>query len=428
MERSLPERIASRIDGSPTAFQCVERIAQILSNHGSKEVSEQNLWDLKPGLYHVKRNDSSLIAFSLSEKKPESIRIVAAHCDSPCFKLKEAPEIEKEGYYISLNTEKYGGINIHTWLDRPLSIAGRVIAADSKGKLRSVTVDLKDDTLIIPSLAIHYAPELNDGARFDLQKDMLPLFACKAEDGSKDSVNDRIRKDYLSDDEEIVGSDLYLYNKEKAILWGTDRELISAPRIDDLACVYTSLEGFLDAEKDENKLRILAVFDNEEIGSRTKQGAGSAFLPDVLRRIKGYYGFSEEELQVVLSKSLLVSADNAQAVHPNHGELSDPVNRPLLNHGIVLKLQAEQKYATDGYSAAVARIIARKKEIPVQVLTNRSDLKGGSTLGCIVDLTTSIPTIDLGMPQLAMHSAYETSGTGDLESMVRFISAFYEYS
>ena len=423
----LINKIASLINQSVTPFHAVATIANELRTAGSREVGEKEFWNLRVGSYHVKRNDSSIIAFHLPVKTPEKINIITAHSDSPVFKLKENPEIKKADYYISLNTEKYGGMIVSTWLDRPLGVAGRIFLMDQDGNVRSELIDMKDVSVVIPSLAIHFNPQANKGQELNLQKDMEPLGGIDA------SVVEEGLKAYVKEGEEIISSDLFLYNKDQANVWGVNGELFSAPRIDDLGSVYPALIGYIESVKADaevinpegHDINILAVFDNEEVDSMTKQGADSTFLRDVLLRIKEHYDLSEEAFQVLLSKSLIVSADNAQALHPNHMEKSDPVNRPLLNKGIVLKFNAEQKYASDGYSAAIFRSICKKYEIPVQNYTNRSDIRGGSTLGSILNSQISIPTVDIGLPQLAMHSAYETAGSKDFEFMKEFATAFY---
>ena len=362
------------------------------------------------------RNDSSLIAFTIPAAEMKGMRIMASHSDSPCFKVKENPEIETEGHYVKLNVEKYGGMLCAPWFDRPLSIAGRVIVREPEtGKFRSVLVNIDRDLLMIPSLAIHMNREVNDGYQYNVQKDMLPLYGDAA---SKDSFMKLIAGTAGVPEENIMGHDIFLYNRQKGCTWGASEEFLSCSRLDDLQCAFASLEGFLAGEK-KYYMAVHCVLDNEEVGSGTKQGAASTFLYDTVTRAHEAMGYSREDYLIHLADSFMVSADNGHAVHPNYTDKADPVNRPYLNEGIVIKFNANQKYCTDGVSAAIFREICRKAGVPFQTFVNRSDMAGGSTLGNISNTQVALNTVDIGLPQLAMHSPYETAGVRDTEYLIK---------
>ena len=444
------ESVLALIRKSPTAFHVVSNICNELRSAGFIRLYEENSWDLTPGEgYYVTRNDSSVISFMMPKEKPSCFRMSASHSDSPCFKVKENPELEGAGACVRLNTEQYGGGILYSFLDRPLKIAGRVLVKEEeKGQLHSVLVDLKDQNVVIPSLAIHFNRDVNGGYAFNLQKDMLPLYACSSGVG-KPAHAEKSRKADKADaqtsgtrlldmiaerigitGEKILGSDLYVCSADPGCIWGPENEFLSSPRLDDQECVFATFQGFLNAMQGKKRIPqqavlLHAVFDNEEVGSTTRQGAASTFLRDVLKRIVQKTGMDEEEYQIAIAKSFLISADNAHALHPSHTEKSDPVNAPVLNGGIVLKFNAGQKYTTDGVAAAIVRDLAASAGIPSQDFTNRSDIRGGSTLGSISDTVVPVRTADIGLAQLAMHSAYETAGTKDVEYLVRFMEAYY---
>lgn len=414
---SIAQQLIEFIDKSPTCFHAVENMKRELKENGFTELKENSRWKIvKGGRYFVDRNGSSLIAFAVPEAGMKGFRIMASHSDSPCLKIKENPEIETEGHYIKLNVEKYGGMLCAPWFDRPLSAAGRVIVRNpDTGYLHSVLVNIDRDCLLIPSLAIHMNREINEGYKYNVQKDMLPLYGdIKAKNRFMKQVADAAGVK----EEDVLGHDLFVYNRQKGCIWGSSEEYISSGRLDDLQCAFSSLKGFLAGAKKEY-LAVHCVLDNEEVGSGTKQGAASTFLYDVLTRLHECMGFSREEYLMHLAESFMVSADNAHAVHPNYTEKADPVNRPYLNGGIVLKFHAGQKYCTDGISAAIFRDICRKANVPVQTFVNRSDMAGGSTLGNISNTKVALNTADVGLPQLAMHSPYETAGARDTEYLVR---------
>ena len=376
------------------------------------------------------RNASSLIAFRIPKRELESFRIAAAHSDSPAFKIKETPEMDVEGHYVKLNTEGYGGMIQSTWLDRPLSVAGRVIVETENGP-ETMLVNLDRDLCVIPNVAIHFNREVNKGYAYNPQVDLLPLFAGavgeEQEDGAEKAVTlaGLCAQELGIEEEKILASDLFLYNREKGRRMGAKGEFIGSPRLDDLQCAFASLKGFLAGAK-EKYGAVHCVMDNEEVGSETKQGAASTFLFDVLFRIHKALGGDYEDYLRCVADSFMISADNAHAVHPNYEDKADPVNRPYLNKGIVIKYSANQKYCTDGFSAAVFKEICRRAEVPYQTFTNRSDMPGGSTLGNISMAQVSVNAVDIGLPQLAMHSPYETAGVEDTDYFIKAARVFFE--
>lgn len=407
---------------SPTCFHAVETIEGYLQKNGYKPLQESQPWDLEAGgKYYVTRNRSSILSFRIPSKNFMGFQIVASHCDSPTFKIKENPEKDVKKAYIQLNTEKYGGMIFTSWMDRPLSVAGRVMIRGAEGKITSRLIQISRDMVLIPNVAIHMNRQVNDGYRFDAQIDMLPLYG----DGdAAGKFQEEIAKAADTEPENILGSDLFLYNRAKGTVWGAQGEYLSGPRLDDLECAYTSLMAYLQSDKSDS-VPVYAVFDNEEVGSGTKQGADSTFLFDVLRRICLAVGKGEEDYYTALASSFMVSADNAHAVHPNHPEYSDPTNLVFMNKGIVVKFNANQKYTTDAVSAAVFKEICRKAGIPYQTFANRSNMAGGSTLGNISNSHVSLNTVDIGLAQLSMHSCYETAGTLDIDYMIQALTAFY---
>lgn len=413
------KKLLAFIQNSPTCYHAVENAGQELETAGYGQLQENERWELAMGgKYYVTRNGSSLIAFQLPAGKTKGFHMVASHSDSPCFKLKESPEITVEDAYIKLNVERYGGMILSTWLDRPLSVAGRVVLAGGAG-VSNVAVDR--DLLVIPNLAIHMNPDVNKGMEYNVQNDMLPLYA---EGGSGKSFMELIAEEVGVLPEDILGSDLFLYNREEGRRFGAREEFICAPRLDDLACVYASLQAMLHG-KPESYANLLVLFDNEEVGSATKQGAASTFLQDTLMRIAESLKMTREDYSRLLADSFMISADNAHAVHPNHPEKADPTNRPYLNRGIVIKHHGSQKYTTDAVSAAVIKNLCRQAGVPWQNYANRSDIAGGSTLGNISAVQVPVSSADVGLAQLAMHSAYETAGAEDIGYMIRMMECFY---
>ena len=427
MYREISEQLIEFIDKSPTCFHAVQTMSDMLRGEGFTELREDQKWHIeKGGRYFVARNGSSLIAFTIPEQDMKGMRIMASHSDSPTFKIKEDPEMEADGHYIKLNVERYGGMICAPWFDRPLSVAGRVIVRNTSGNsasgaLRTILVNVDRDLLMIPNLAIHMNREVNDGYKYNAQKDMLPLYGDIT---AKDTFMKVIADAAGTAPEDILGHDLFLYNRQSASIWGASGEFLSSGRLDDLQCAFSSLKGFLAGEKKEY-MAVHCVLDNEEVGSGTKQGAASTFLYDTLTRAHESLGLTREDYLIHLADSFMVSADNAHAVHPNHTDKADPVNRPYLNGGIVIKFNASQKYCTDGVSAAMFREICQQADVPVQTFVNRSDMAGGSTLGNISNTQVALNTVDIGLPQLAMHSPYETAGIKDTEYLVRAASVLF---
>ena len=416
------------IDNSLTSYHAVCEVEKELKSHGFVKLNEKKLWKLEAGKsYYLTRNDSSLMAFCVPKceiSKIKGFHIFAAHTDSPAFKVKEYPEMEREGNYVVWNTEKYGGMILSTWMDRPLTIAGRVCLA-KENEIVSYPIKLADNICMIPNLAIHMNRDMNNGVALNPQIDMLPLYTMKQEEGYKTlngMIADALSKELGEQIEEkdILGSDLFVENCEKTILAGVNQEFIMAPRYDDLGCVYGGLKAILKATS-ENYINVYAIFDNEEVGSLTRQGADSTLLRDTLDNVAAGLDVSSAVLRTWIADSFLLSADNAHACHPNQSGKADP----FLNKGIVLKYHGSQKYATDAYSAAYVKLLCEKCEVPVQTYANRSDIAGGSTLGNLVMAQVSMPAADIGLPQLAMHSAYETAGVKDMEYLIRLVEEFF---
>lgn len=420
--KQTAEELLKFLDKSVSVFHAIDTVKSNLLDAGFEELKEENKWSIqKDGKYFVVRNDSSIIAMHIPTRNPKGFHIVATHGDSPCFKLKEKPEMGVDEKYIKLNTEPYGGMIMSTWMDRPLSIAGR-IAVEVDGKIQTRLVQIEEDLLVIPSMAIHMNREANKGMEYNAQVDMLPLFACKSEDQEK--VLDKIAAAANVEIEDILGHDLFLYTRDKGRMLGANGEFILAPRLDDLMCVHSSIQAFVETIPNEY-ITVCAVFDNEEVGSGTMQGADSTFLEDTLSRIvESTYG-RELEYKRLLADSFLISADNAHALHPNHPEKADPTNKPYINGGVVIKFHGSQKYTTDAVSAATIKLLCKKADVPYQTYNNRSDMAGGSTLGNISTSHVSIPSADIGLPQLAMHSAMETAGVKDLQYAVDMFKVFY---
>lgn len=422
------QNLMTYLDKSVTCYQAVEEVCKRLDANGFIALSEKQLWTLEKGkAYYVTRNDSSVIAFRVPKGEIKGFHIYAAHSDSPAFKIKENPEMPNEKQYVCLNTEKYGGMIMSTWMDRPLTIAGRV-CIEEDGKIVSYPVKLKDNICMIPNLAIHMNRNINEGVALNPQVDMLPLISMA---GEKETLAKYIAEELEAksgkkiEEADILASDLFVVNSEKATLAGLHDEFLMSSRFDDLGCVYAGLEALLAAEPTAY-IDILAVFDNEEVGSLTRQGADSTFLPDTLYNIADGLHVEQRVMRTWLADSFLLSADNAHACHPNQGGKADPVNKPYLNKGIVLKYHGSQKYATDAYSAAYVKKLCKQCEVPLQTYHNRSDIAGGSTLGNLVMAQVSMPAADIGLPQLAMHSAYETAGVEDVKYLIRISRAFFE--
>lgn len=415
------------IEKSPTSFHAVANSVEQLRKAGFKELQETSEWKITwGGAYFVTRNDSSLIAFRLPQKKAEGFHLVASHSDSPTFKVKEKPELLVEERYVKLNTEGYGGMILSTWLDRALSVAGRLaVRCEESGKtvVKQHLVMIDKDLLVIPNVAIHMNRDSNKGMEYNLQVDMLPLFADSDSQG-KGALLKKAASTAGVKQDDILGHDLFLYVRDKGKIIGENGEFVLSPRLDDLQCVFASLQAFLESTP-ENYINLCAVFDNEEVGSGSRQGANSTFLEDTLLRICETLSLTRGQYQQLVAGSFFISADNAHAVHPNHPEKADPTNRPYLNGGIVIKYHGSQKYTTDGITAAYMKQICEEAGVPCQTYANRSDIGGGSTLGNILSAHVSVSSVDIGLPQLAMHSAVETAGTHDTEFAVKALKKFY---
>lgn len=406
---------------SPSTFHAVRGIKAALLYAGFTEIREEDTWQIeKGGKYVVTRNGSALMAFTVPQEGAEAFHITASHCDSPTFKIKEDPEIA-DGPYVKLNVEGYGGMIMSTWLDRPLSVAGRLLVTEN-GHLAEKLVAIDGTMLVIPSVAIHMDRSVNQHKEWKVQKDMLPLYGMT---GAKTPFMDVIAAAAKVKAEDILAHDLILYSRVLGTIWGEEREFISSPKLDDLQCAFACFRGFTQGEK-EKYISVYALLDNEEVGSATSQGAGSTFLANTLERLARSLGYSYDETMAMIARSFMISADNAHSVHPNHPEYADPVNRPVINGGIVIKYSAAQKYATNAFSAAYFKKLCKDHDIPTQTFTNHSDNPGGSTLGNISNTVIAMPTVDIGLPQLAMHSSYETAGVKDTAYLVDAVTKFYE--
>ncbi len=410
------EKLFRFIQKSPTAFHAVEAASELLEANGFMRLEESQPWALACGKkYYLTRNQSSIVAFCIPEAEPVNFLISASHTDSPMFKLKPGG-LSPSGTYARLATEVYGGTILSSWFDRPLSLAGRVIL-NRDGAFTSHPVNIDRDLLIIPNLAIHFNRTINTGYSYNPAVDTLPMLSL---DRDAD-VNSLLCRELECKEDEIVGSELYVYNRMAPTVLGANEELFASPRIDNLMCMWGTLEGFLHATP-TSSVNVFFAADNEETGSSTKQGAGSVLLSDVINRICESIG---KDRRMMLAASMMVSADNAHAKHPNHPEVSDPLNAPVMGGGVVIKSNAAQRYTTDALSASLFGEICRSAGVGVQAFANRADLPGGSTLGSISNTLVPLLTVDIGMAQLAMHSAYETAAVSDAEALERAMQCFY---
>ena len=422
MYQEQTKELLEFIKQCPSSYHTISAAGKQLSDAGYIHLSEGEEWNIeKGGRYFVTRNLSSIIAFRIPENDFSGFMLTASHSESPAFKIKPEPEMNAENTYIKLNTEKYGGMILSSWLDRPLSIAGRVIINTGKG-VATKLVHIDRDLLLIPSLAIHMNRSINENGALNPQKDMLPLFGDQT---AEKQFWPMIAKAAGTQPENILGSDLFVYCRNEGTLWGHQNEFVSAPRLDDLQCVFGTLKGFLAGENSRS-LPVFCVFDNEEVGSGTKQGAASTFLQDILQRICAALSLGHTEYLRRLSSSFMLSADNGHAVHPNQPDKADPGHRPRLNGGVVIKYNAAQKYTTDGVSEAIFQKICKTANVPVQKYVNRSDIPGGSTLGNLSAGKVSVNSADIGLAQLAMHSSFETAGAMDTLYLIEAVTAFYK--
>ena len=407
------ERLLQFLDASPSVYHAAANIENELKNAGYARLDEAEKWELTPGgKYYLTRGGSAVLAFRVPQGTPKGFMMSASHSDRPTFKVKENGELG--GAYTRLATEKYGGMIISTWLDRPLSIAGRVLVETENG-VESKLVNIDRDLLLIPNVAIHMNRQINDGYKWNPAVDTNCLLGGKAAAGK---LNELLEKEAGG---KILGHDLYLYVRQKATVWGIEEEYLCAPALDDLECAWSCTQGFLNASE-STAIPVLCVFDSEEVGSNSVQGAASMLLQSTLERICAALGLETAQM---LASSFMISADNAHAIHPNHPELADAANAPVLGGGVVLKFNASQRYTTDGISAAVLRSVCKKAEIPVQTFYNRADMPGGSTLGHISLTHVSVPTADIGLAQLAMHSAYESAAVSDAIALEKAMAVFY---
>ena len=409
------------LDESPTCYHAAANAKAALTAAGAVELRESEQWKLEKGtLYVVERGDSALVAFRVPEGPFHGFLMAAAHSDSPTFKVRETAEAASAGNTLRLSVEPYGGGVWRGWLDRPLSVAGRVVIRQGD-RLVSRLVNIDRDLLVIPGVAIHMDRSVNKGAELNPAVDLLPLLGCGKEPGAFRKL---IAEAAGVREEHLLSTELFLYPRTKAVQTGLNGEFIVSPRLDDLQCVFGCLEGFL-AAKPGGSLPVLAVFNNEEVGSNTRQGADSTFLTDVLERIAHGCGLDSEGWKAAVANSFMVSADNAHAIHPAHPEYADKGECPVLGGGIVIKYNANQRYTTDAVSGAVFQAICQEAGVPVQRYSNRADLPGGSTLGNISTAHLSVPTVDIGLPQLAMHSICETAGAADTDYLVKAMTAYF---
>ena len=415
------DALLSFIRKSPSCFHVVENVRETLSDAGFEELDETERFAVKPGhSYYVVRGGSAIIAFRIPSSCTPSFSLVAAHTDSPTFKVKENPEIT--GQYTTLNVEGYGGMLMAPWFDRPLSIAGRAFVREEDGSLTTHLVDLDRDLVSIVDLCIHMNRKANDGIAYKIQKDLFPIIAV----GSKPALLKRLVAEKLGVQEgQVIDSDLFLYNRMSGSIWGYDDAFFSSPKIDDLQCAFSAVQALVHA-KEGRTIQVVSLFDNEEVGSGSRVGALGDFLSVTLDRIGTSLGWDGEEKHCAQARSYLLSADNGHAAHPNYPEVCDATNKPVVNGGVLIKYAANQKYTTNGASGAFLKNLLGKNGIPCQDFQNNSNIPGGSTLGNLANQHYSIPSIDIGAAQLAMHSPYETGGTKDTSYLKECMSVFLE--
>ena len=411
------------IESCPSPFHTAATLRARLDAAGFMYLPESEPWNIEcGGRYYTVRNNSSVIAFKVGAALDNyHFQLTASHSDSPTYKVKARPEISGPAGYLRLNVEAYGGVMDHTWFDKPLSVAGRVMVR-ANGRIESRLFAPDADLLIIPRVPIHLDREANSGFTPNRAIDLCPLFS--AGELAAGAFDEMVAAGVDVAPKDVLARDLFLVNRERPRVWGLRDEFVSAPRLDDLACAYISLEAFLATENDHD-VSVLCCFDNEEVGSNTKQGAMSTFLRDSLERINACLGLTPDDLRCALAKSMLVSCDNAHAVHPNRPERYDGENQVRLNAGLVVKEAANQKYCTDAFSRAVFRAVCEDAGVPLQAYANRSDMPGGSTLGNLSNIQVSMHGVDVGLPQLAMHSSYETAGARDVDLGIAALAAFY---
>ena len=411
---SRTKALCDFLNAAHSVYHAQAYLAETLKNAGYTRLYEQDEWALAPGgKYFLTRGGSALVAFRVPQGSPKGFLMSASHSDRPTFKVKE--NFELAAAYTRMAVERYGGMLISPWLDRPLSIAGRVTVETEAG-VETKLLDIDRDLLLIPNVAIHMNRQANEGYKWNPAVDTLPLIGSAGTAGKLPAL---LEKEAGG---KILGHDLYLYIRQKASVWGVDEEYISSAALDDLECAWGCTQGFLKGG-DSASIPVLCVFDSEEVGSVSPQGAGSSLLEDTLGRICDGLKLNRGRM---LAQSFLVSADNAHAVHPNHPEKYDDLNRTVMNGGVVIKHNANQKYTTDAVSDAIFSEICAKAGVPVQHFANRSDIPGGSTLGNLSNAHVSMNTVDIGLAQLAMHASYETAGCADVDYMIRALRQFYK--
>lgn len=427
--KSFAREVIEFIDESPSTYHVVKNCSDILDENGFERIMPREKWEIKKGgKYFLKKSSSTIIAFTVGEDfdVKNGFKIFGAHTDSPCFRIKPSPEIVTENV-VRLNTEVYGGPILSTWFDRPLSIAGRVIVKGENSFFpRTVKIKIDEPLLTIPNLAIHQNREVNNGVKIDKQNDVLPVISLINKNFEREGYLERIILEKTGiKKEDIIDFDLYLYATEKGCLLGANEEFMSSPKIDNLASVYTGLIGLLEAEENQDRINIFVAFDNEEIGSATKQGADSNYLLNTLERISLALGLSRGDFLQMLESSYILSADAAHAAHPAHLGKTDPTNRGKINEGISIKISAKQKYTSDGYSIAVIKQLIEGTEIQIQPFVNESNELGGSTIGPISSTHLDIDGVDLGVPMFAMHSVRELCGIFDVFYLKELAKEFF---
>ncbi|MDL2310438.1 M18 family aminopeptidase [Peptostreptococcaceae bacterium OttesenSCG-928-C18] len=425
----LVDKLINFIDESPSVFHVIQNFESNLKEKNYLKLNRNGKWNLeKNGKYYLTNNDSSIIAFQLgNDFKNNFFRIIGSHSDSPTFRVKPSPEIFDKNHFVKLNTEVYGGPILSTWFDRPLSLAGRVILkSDNLFNPEVKNINIDRNLLIIPNLAIHMNKEINNGYVYNKQKDTLPLVGL---------INDKLEKEnYLLNIiskelnvkiDDILDFDLFLYDRQKGEYVGNNNEFYSVGRIDNLGMAHASIEALLES-KETSFTKVIFISDNEEVGSQTKQGAGSPFLRDTLQRIICSTGGNFEDFDITLSKSFILSSDQAHSVHPNYIEKNDPTNFPMINKGPVIKISARMNYTSDGFSSSVFSKLCESANIPIQYFVNRSDILGGSTVGPIITQNLNIQSVDIGNPILSMHSIRELGGVKDQEYIYKVFLEFYK--
>ena len=415
-------RFLDFVSKTPTAFHAVKELKEILISNGYVELDERVKWNIeKGGKYFLTRNSSSLVAFSVPTNDFKSYKITAAHLDSPTFKLKPNFTLDR-GRYLKLNTEVYGGPIYSTWFDRPLGIAGRVFVLEN-GEIVEKLININEPITVIPNLPIHYNRKANSGMEYNPQVDLIPIY-CDKNYGTE-NLMDLLAKKLEVEKEAILSSDLYLSILDRGTLVGPNKEFVMAPQIDNLECSLALTYALLNSNNNNSNVNVCALFDNEEIGSSTRQGACGTLLEDTLKRIAYALGLNEDDYLQKLAASFIISADNAQGFHPNYPGKYDETNPCYLNEGIVIKNAARGSYSTDALSSAYFQKVCKDAGVKYQLNTNRSDVLGGSTLGALSLRHVSIPSVDIGLAQLAMHSAMETAGSKDFEYLIEAITTFY---